>query len=147
MKVFLEIAVGDVEEHKREVLAYEVGLKFMQQHAQWIIEESGNGELDQEKIDTLNEMVPNYPEFNEKAPLRFTPPKPLPGGKLEIKLFDDVCPKTCQNFYHLCVGDKGLSKATKKPLHLLGSAFFRLVPGFIAQGGDFTRGGSNVWLS
>ncbi|KAJ9082357.1 hypothetical protein DSO57_1005499 [Entomophthora muscae] len=140
MKVFLEIAVGDVEEYKKQVAAYDIGLQFIKQHAAWVLEESQGGDLDQEKIDTLSEMVPNYPDFSDKGPLRFTSPKPLPGGKLEIKLFNDVCPKACQNFYHLCIGDKGLSKSTKKPLHYLGSTFFRLVPGFIAQGGDFTRG-------
>ncbi|KAI9229470.1 MAG: cyclophilin-type peptidylprolyl cis-trans isomerase [Piptocephalis tieghemiana] len=62
-----------------------------------------------------------------------------PAGRLVFKLFDKVTPKTAKNFRSLCIGDKGNS-STGKPLHYKGSRFHRIIPGFMAQGGDFTRG-------
>jgi peptidylprolyl isomerase len=56
-----------------------------------------------------------------------------------MELFDDVTPTTAENFRALCTGEKGVGKAGK-PLHFKGSLFHRIIPNFMAQGGDFTRG-------
>merc|ERR1712039_1132499 len=48
-------------------------------------------------------------------------------------------PKTVANFAHLCKGDKGVGKSGK-PLHFKDSTFHRIIPNFMLQGGDFTRG-------
>lgn len=56
-----------------------------------------------------------------------------------MELRADVAPKTCENFRCLCTGEKGVGRSGKL-LHFKGSSFHRVIPGFMAQGGDFTRG-------
>jgi len=60
-------------------------------------------------------------------------------GQVEIELFAKVCPKTAENFRCLCTGEKGTG-SSGKPLSYKGSSFHRIIPGFMCQGGDFTRG-------
>ena len=62
-----------------------------------------------------------------------------PAGTITVELFADVVPKTAENFRALCTGEKGLGKSGK-PLSYAGSPFHRIIPGFMIQGGDFTRG-------
>jgi peptidylprolyl isomerase len=62
-----------------------------------------------------------------------------PAGTLTVELFADVVPKTAENFRALCTGEKGMGKSGK-PLAYAGSTFHRIIPGFMIQGGDFTRG-------
>ena len=60
-------------------------------------------------------------------------------GRIEMQLFAKHYPKTAENFRALCTGEKGVGKSGKK-LHFEGSSFHRVIPGFMCQGGDFTRG-------
>lgn len=55
-------------------------------------------------------------------------------GRMSFELYADVVPRTAENFRCLCTGEKG------KSLHFLGSIFHRIIPGFMAQGGDITDG-------
>lgn len=59
-------------------------------------------------------------------------------GRIVFELFADVVPNTAENFRVLCGG------ATQKHPQFMGkykgSRFHRIIPGFMCQGGDFTRG-------
>ena len=64
-------------------------------------------------------------------------------GRVEMELFVDRVPRTCENFLQLCSGEKGFGYA-KSILH-------RVIEGFLIQGGDVTgksgTGGKSIYGS
>jgi hypothetical protein len=62
-----------------------------------------------------------------------------PAGRVVMELRADVVPRTAENFRALCTGEKGTGRSGKR-LHFQGSSFHRIIPQFMCQGGDFTRG-------
>lgn len=69
-------------------------------------------------------------------------------GKIVFELFDDLAPKTCENFRALCTGEKGETSEGVRRWYK-NTFFHRVIRGFMVQGGDFTKldgtGGESVF--
>eukprot|EP00995_Heteronema_vittatum_P010351 NODE_579_length_1284_cov_17.198381_g417_i0.p1 GENE.NODE_579_length_1284_cov_17.198381_g417_i0~~NODE_579_length_1284_cov_17.198381_g417_i0.p1 ORF type:complete len:310 (+),score=100.22 NODE_579_length_1284_cov_17.198381_g417_i0:89-1018(+) len=67
--------------------------------------------------------------------------------KVVVELFTDLCPRTCDNFRHLCIGDMGEVKDTTSgdviKLHYKDTPFFRIVKDGWIQAGDLVNGKGN----
>ncbi|BGO99584.1 Peptidyl-prolyl cis-trans isomerase-like 1 [Rhodotorula toruloides] len=60
-----------------------------------------------------------------------------PAGRIKMELFDDICPKTAENFRQFCTGE---FRENSLPVGYKNSIFHRVIPHFMIQGGDFING-------
>src|SRR5579885_3428784 len=59
-------------------------------------------------------------------------------GRIEFELFEDIVPKTVENFLSLITHNKGFGYRKSK-IH-------RIIPNFVIQGGDFdNKGGHSIY--
>lgn len=85
-------------------------------------------------------------------------------GRIVVELFDDISPRTCDNFRFLCTGkgalfenqvtfdrwiegEKGRSSSSSKKLSYKGCRFHRIVKGERIEAGDLTAGKTNLSCS
>ena len=72
-----------------------------------------------------------------------------PRGTIVFELFANVVPRTAENFRQLCTGESGRSDFCGKMRSFKGTIFHRVIKGFMAQGGDFTKfngtGGESIY--
>lgn len=86
----------------------------------------------------------NDPSWASQGPALVAAPR-LAGGRLIIELTAiKEAPRACENFRCLCTGEKGLGKASGKPLHYKGVRLHRVQKGFVAQGGDVVKVGGQI---
>lgn len=91
--------------------------------------ESWNAFFEEEKLDaTVTQKVYMDVAIGDAEPERIT-----------FGLYGNEVPKTVENFRSLCTGERGDGEAGVR-LAYAGSFFHRIISGFMAQGGDFTKG-------
>lgn len=133
--VYLDIYVGHREEHARTQAEYDATAALLAKNAAIYGLPESPADLSDEQQDILQEI-------DSSVKMRFLPPPSLLAGRLVFEL--DPSPglaKTAANFRALCTGEKGACKnAPNKKLHYLDCPVHRIVRGFVAQGGDVTRG-------
>jgi hypothetical protein len=83
-------------------------------------------ELDAAGQESLVEFYDADPAWKAKGHARAIPPKPLRAGRLVVEVYSDRVPLAAENFIALCTGEKGTSKATKKPIHYKGTKVSKL---------------------
>ena len=111
---------------------------------EWVLSEEGQrGQLmDHERAEAVDEMsllqsgLSAMPRVTQTAWFDMS----IGGeaaGRIRLGLFGEVTPLTVANFVGLV---RGGSERNGRPLHYKGSRMHRIMPGFMLQGGDFTRG-------
>lgn len=136
----MDVDIGSAQQHAVEVEEYQRAAQFLAAVGAQYGLPTNLQELDEGQRETLAELYAADPSWTANGPMRAAAPTPLRAGRIVIELYADKAPKAVENFLALCTGEKGISKASKKPLHFKGSRFHRIVKDFVCQGGDFTRG-------
>eukprot|EP01139_Manchomonas_bermudensis_P014930 Amastigsp_a509198_26.p1 type:complete len:243 gc:universal Amastigsp_a509198_26:937-209(-) len=148
-RCFLDVDIGDGAEFDAQSAAYARGQAYMAEAGRNYGLGTTLEDLDDAGRESIAEMYAADPSWAQRGPVRLVPPAPLRAGRLVIELYDDLTPKAAENFRKLCTGECGVLKGPNKPMHFKGVPFHRVVRGFVAQGGDYTRfdgsGGASVF--
>jgi len=93
----------------------------------------------------LPDMYASDYTWSQKGKIQLDPPV----ERVVIEVDTKLAPLAAENFIALCLGFKGKSSNTGKPLHYKGCPFHRIVQGFVAQTGDIATGtgagGESIW--
>lgn len=130
------------EEEERKQYAEEFGERQEREkrEAEKYEKAAASEERERQKLLELRKGQKN-PEVFLEIEIRGRSGRVEASGRLDIELYADVVPKTAENFRCLCTGEKA------DYLHFRDSAFHRIIPGFMAQGGDVTRGDGSGGMS
>ncbi|KAL6747106.1 cyclophilin [Haematococcus lacustris] len=140
-RVFLDIDIGDPAEYAEQLAQYTRAGEYLASVGMQLgLPQQAPESLDEEQQQLLLEAYSADRQWSSKGPAACIKPVPLRAGRLVIQLMEAECPRTCANFKALATGEKGVGKASKKPLHYKGNRMHRIVKSFCAQGGDIVRG-------
>ena len=137
----------DIDNHRaKHALAREF-VKHTDLRYHWtskVLRELGGGEKTRVK-----EMFASDYEWSEKGNGEIEL-EPAAEERVVFELFWEKAPLACENFAHLCAGDKGTSKTFGGvPFHYKGCIVHRCVKSFMLQSGDFVHnngtGGESIW--
>lgn len=141
MSYFLDIEIGDQEQHKAAVAKHKATLAFFEdvRVRAGLAADAQLATLSAEERETVSAL---YTDGDAATELVFDEPV-LRGGRLELELFESEAPKACENFRRLCEGFAVKGKTvsySECPVH-------RVESSFCLQSGDVTRGDGSGGLS
>lgn len=152
---YLDICIGDADRYNKAKASYESTCALLSQHAATHGFPSSPEQLSEEQRQTLTELSIKQADSSSKSKswlssvfskkpkgLTFERPPSLLAGRLVFELSANPgLARTTGNFAALCTGENGACKsAPKKQLWYKGCSVHRIVKGYVAQGGDITRG-------
>lgn len=143
-RVFLTVAIGDPSAHAAAAAAHTRAVSFVASAgARLGLDPAADvASLSDDDKEMVADAYAADPAWATQGPLALTPPPPLIAGRLVIEVDDAAAPRAAANFVSLCTGVAGTSKDGAR-LHYAGTAFHRIVSGFVAQGGDCVFGRSD----
>lgn len=137
---FLDIDIGDKAAYENQLALHEQTVFFFESIKVQYGMTGSLPEQSDDNLELLSEAFNSDPTWASKGDFAGRAPAPIRAGRVVIQLLDKEVPKASENFKCLCTGEKGVGKASGKPLHYKGSKFHRIVRGFVCQGGDVVRG-------